>query len=321
MTAAIAFALSLAAAEGPTAPSPGEFDAALVRETVESLAAIVDREYQDAEVAARVGASLKRSLAEGRYARVGTAEGLRAALNDELFTLTRDKHLTVALAQGGGSAGQDGDESRALAGRRSNFGVRRVEVLSGNVGYLEMTLFYRPAEAREAISAAMRLLQNADALILDMRQNGGGSPGTVALLASYLFDAPGLPLFEIVPRREGGGRYATETAPLPERNGRPVYVLTARGTFSAGEGLAFLLQECHRGEVIGETTAGAANPGRPYPVNARFTVTVPNGSVRMAATGRNWEGVGVVPDVAVPAADALRVAHERALRQAPRGQP
>jgi C-terminal processing protease CtpA/Prc len=163
----------------------------------------------------------------------------------------------------------------------------------------------------------MRIVTHADALIIDLRENGGGSPDMVALVASYLFDTPGLPLFEIAPRRgNGGGRYATAANPLPERDGkRPLYVLTSAHTWSGGEGLAFILQERHRGEVVGETTVGAANPGRPYPLNARFSVIVPNGRLRSAVSGGNWEGKGVVPDVAVPAAEALRTAQVRALRR------
>ncbi len=162
----------------------------------------------------------------------------------------------------------------------------------------------------------MRTLQHADALILDMRHNTGGSPDTVALLASYLFDAPQLPLFEIVARSGDSRLYKTETSELAGRNeSRPVYVLTAKRTFSAGEGIAFVLQERGRAEVVGERTAGAANPGRPYAVNSRFEVTVPNGEVRTAVTGRNWEGRGVKPDVSIAASDALRVAHIRALRR------
>jgi C-terminal processing protease CtpA/Prc len=100
---------------------------------------------------------------------------------------------------------------------------------------------------------------------------------------------------------------------MPEHDGRrPIYVLTSAKTFSAGEGLAFLLQERRRAEVVGEVTAGAANPGRPYGVNDRFTVTVPNGRVRSAVHGGNWEGTGVTPDVKTGAAAALAVAHARA---------
>ena len=294
-------------------------DRTVVRDAVESLATVVDREYFDAEVAARVAQRLREKLAQGSYSGVQTLKSLADMLSRDLFEVTNDKHLVVAIVQDRTStpASTASDEDREVRARRANFGVQGVDVLAGNVGYLNLTSFYRPEEARETISAAMRILRSADALILDMRENSGGSPDTVALLASYLFDAPGLPLFDIVPRSGGGGRhYTTEEPSVPERNGiRPAYVLTADRTFSAGEGFAFLLQERGRAEVVGERTAGAANPGRPYAVNAQLEVTVPNGQVRTALTRRNWEGDGVMPNVTVPAADALRTAHIRALRE------
>jgi C-terminal processing protease CtpA/Prc len=277
----------------------------------------VHREYVDADAAARVDTSLRQWLAEGRYAGAETPEALAVMLTRDLFELTRDKHLSVAVVPERASIpANHSDESRETRARRSNFGIQRVEIMAGNVGYLNITQFDRLVQARDAISAAMRMLRHADALIVDLRANGGGSPDTVAFVASYFFEAPGVALFDVVPRSgEGGTSYRTETATLPERNGRrPVYLLTSAGTFSAGEGFAFILQERRRAQVVGETTAGAANPGRPYPLNAGFEVTVPNGRVRSAASGANWEAVGVIPDVKTTASEAVRVAHVRALR-------
>jgi hypothetical protein len=294
-------------------------DPEYVRKTVESLATVVQREYFDPEVAVRVNTTLKDRLAQGRYADVPTLKSLANMLTRDLFAVTSDKHLAVAVVQKAAStttSAKPSGPSRQERGKRSNFGVQRVEILAGNVGYLNLTAFYRPEEARATLSAAMRTLRHADAFILDMRANGGGSPGTVSLLASYFFDAPELPLFKIVGRSGKASPYRTEKTPLPERNeSRPLYLLTSARTFSAGEGIAFILQERHRAEIIGERTAGAANPGRPYPVNSRFEVTVPTGKVVAAVTGRNWEGSGVKPDVPVSASDALRVAHTRALRK------
>jgi hypothetical protein len=291
-----------------------------IHETVDSLSNVVEREYFDAEVAARVSSSLQKQLSAGRYADIETSEALAEALTRNLYALTSDKHLAVNFLPSDALQPQKEplatDDSRAVRGRRSNFGVQRVEILAGNVGYFNLTAFYRPEEARDAIAAAFETLRHADALIIDMRSNGGGSPGTVALVISYLFDAPGLPLFEVVPRSGEGDQYSTETPALAERNEtRPVYVLTAEQTFSGGEGFAFLLQERRRAVIVGETTAGAANPGRPYPVNARFEVVVPNGMIRTAVSGKNWEGVGVVPDVKVSASEAFKIAHIRALRE------
>jgi len=171
-----------------------------------------------------------------------------------------------------------------------------------------------PAATRPPGGGDADVVQPAAALILDLRDNGGGSPGTVALLLSYLLDAAARPLFDIVHRDGSKDSYTTEATPPPTRNAaRPIYVLTSPRTFSAGEGLAFLLQEWKRAVVIGEVTAGAANPGRPYPAGPLFEITVPNGRVVTAITKRNWEGSGVTPDVRVPAAEAFRVAHLRAL--------
>lgn len=292
-------------------------DPAFVRATVESIGAMISKEYFDPSVGAEVDAALTRSLAAGHYAAAADDQTLATLINRDLYATTRDKHLNVEAridipAQRERSASQ-ADEARALTVRRSNAGVRRVEILPGNVGYFELTNFFRPEEAGDAIATAMQTVAHADALILDMRANGGGSPYTVALLASYLLE-PGVPIWDIVHRPpESPDHYATVTVASHDVR-RPVYVLTSAKTFSGGEGLAFILQERHRAEVVGEVTAGAANAGRPYRVNARFSVTVPNGQVKSAVGGGNWEGPGVTPDVKTPAADALKVAHARALR-------
>jgi retinol-binding protein 3 len=292
-------------------------DTKLVQDTIKSVGAIIRDEYFDAELAASVNDSLQERVKQGRYADATTTGKLAANLTKDLLELTHDKHLAVEARRSGPSENKFNgvsDESRETVGRRANFGLQRVEVLSGNVAYLKLNSFYRPNEAREVISAAMRTIRNADALILDLRDNGGGSPDTVAFFASYFFSKQQLPLFKIVPRSGEKRVYETEFAELPECNeGRPMYVLTSARTFSAGEGMAFLLQERRRAEVVGETTAGAANPGRSYRVNEHFDVTVPNGRIHTVLDGKNWEGDGVIPDVKVTADDALRTAHVRAL--------
>ena len=295
-------------------------DPAFVASTVESMGAMIEQEYLDPAIGAEVHAALRRSLAEGHYAGADSDAALAQLVNRDLFAATRDKHLNLEArldipAQRERSAPQ-AEESRAMEVRRSNGGVRAVQILPGNVGYLDLSSFMRPEEAREPMATAMGFLRHADALIVDMRANGGGSPGTVALFISYLLYAPGLPLFDILHRAPlPPDHYATELTPPADRDAkRPVYVLTSANSFSAAEGLPFLLQERRRAEIGGEVTAGAANAGRPYRVNARFSVTIPNGRIRSAIGGGNWEGAGVTPDVRTTAADALKTAHARALR-------
>ena len=324
LPAGLALSIGLSAAS-PTAARPSNsgaapFNPALIPETVQTLGIALTREYFDPAVAAKVSETLRKQLAEGRYQKASTCEELAKALTDDLYAMTKDKHLVVssiveASSDPAASAAVD-STSREVVARRSNFGIQRIEVLSGNVGYLNLTAFYRPDEAREAIAAAMASLRHTDALILDLRENGGGSSGTIALMASYFFENQEFSLFEVIPRPPAKpARFATEAKPLLDRNQqRPTYILTSENTWSAGEGLAFILQERHRAEVVGQTTAGAGNQARPHLLNARFEVTIPNGSVRSAVRQKSWEGTGVVPDISVESSDALRVAYARALR-------
>ena len=303
--------LLVAQAAAPLPPGTG-------REVVGRLAPLLQREYIFPDLADQAATRLQQRLDEGRYAAATSRESLARLLTEDLFAVTRDRHLVVnvvdVVPQSPAAAAPA--ESRELDARRTNFGVRQAGILPGNVGYLDLTFFFRPEEARDALASAMGVVRNSDALILDLRENGGGSPGTVALLLSYLFDAPALPLFRILHRAPAAvDAYATASPGVEGRNGsRPVWVLTSTRTFSAGEGVAFLLQERRRAEVIGERTGGAANPGRPYPIDDHFSVTVPNGRVESAVERGNWEGTGVTPDVPIAAADALQAAHVRALR-------
>ena len=292
-------------------------------DAVEAVAAVIAREHFDPDLAARIAHALRTRSSEGRYDAADTWSSLAQLLTRDLFGLSQDKHFGVRVVRDRAHAGTaSAAENREVGARRTNYGVQRVEVLAGNVGYLNLTFFYRPEEATDALTAAMRVLRSADALIVDMRSNGGGAPDTVAWLLSYFFDRANLPLFDIVPRGGNGRNYATSAVAMAGRNeARPTYVLTARQTFSGGEGFAYILQERRRALVIGERTAGAANAGRFYPAGDFLEVNVPNGQVRTAGTGRNWEGRGVTPDVPAPASDALRVAHVHALRGLIRGLP
>lgn len=320
-------ALAGLSASEPVEGMSARIEPALARETVEALCQALNREYFDVAVAARVSETLKSRLASGRYQPCTSAALLGEALTADLLELTGDKHLVVSPwvepASVQERAATADPTPRDVAAHRSNLGVQRIEILPGNVGYLRLTAFYRPDEARDALAAAMAALRHADALILDLRDNGGGSSGTVALVASYFFEAPGLPLFEVVPRPPAKiSWFATEAAPPRDRNEqRPMYVLVSQNTWSAGELLAFILQERHRAGVIGQATPGAGNQGRTHRLNPWFEATISNGMVRIAPQGRSLEGKGVAPDAPAPPSEALRLAHARALRDLIRNAP
>ncbi len=306
------------------------FDLAFTRKTIEALACCVETDYFDPALGAKVASSLREGLAAGRYGLARDVKTLADLLTSEMYALAKDKHLSIRVLDVPKSqqpmAAPTAAQSREERGKHENYGLQRVEILPGNVGYLRLTAFYRPVEVREVLAEAMAFLSHTDALIVDLREHGGGSTPTLGLFVSYFLGSPGEPLFELIPRPPAiPSRFLSESGKLANRDlTRPTFLLTSPRTFSGGEGVAFLLQERHRAEVIGETTGGGANQVPPSRIlNSCFEVIIPNGCFRSSLTGKNWEGVGVIPDIPVPASKALPVAHSRAiqalLRVVPKG--
>jgi C-terminal processing protease CtpA/Prc len=161
----------------------------------------------------------------------------------------------------------------------------------------------------------MELVAGTYALIIDMRHNGGGAPEGVVFWCSYLFDGEPTHLNDIFRADTGETRqfWTLPYVPGTRYPDPPVYVLTSERTFSGGEDLCYTLQALGRAQVIGETTGGGAHPTRPFPVSPAVHIGIPFARAVNPVTGTNWQGTGVVPDVAVPEAQAYDVAYTRAL--------
>ena len=304
------------------------------REIVTTAMALLRANYVFPEVAERAAAAVEARLATGEYDdldEITLTELVTRHLQDE----TRDKHLRLRLGGGPGPGGPGGPgpggpepdageprdhEARLRAmrkiGRLDNFGIRRVERLDGNVGYLDLRRVAMAANAGPAIAAAMELVAGTYALILDLRNNGGGSPEGVALWCSYLLTEEPVHLNDIFHADTGETRqfWAFPYVPGTRYTDRPVYVLTGPRTFSGGEELCYNLQALGRAELIGETTGGGAHPTRGFRISPAVHIGIPFARSINPVTGTNWEGTGVVPDVAVPEAQAYDVAYATALR-------
>lgn len=96
--------------------------------------------------------------------------------------------------------------------------------------------------------------------------------------------------------------------------GRKVYLLTSGDTFSAAEDFAYALKNLKRATLIGAGTGGGAHPGRERRFNDHFGAIVPTARTINPITHTDWEGVGVVPDVAIDPDDALDHAQLMILR-------
>lgn len=277
------------------------------------VADAIEREYFDPARGRAIADGLRGAAARGEFDALTHPQELASALTSVLKP--QDRHFNVRWQEGADAGPRPGPPPDAA---RGNFGIRQVQLLPGNVGYLDLRMFAdfefgRPeAPARRSIEAALQLLAHADALLIDLRDNGGGSPAMVGYLASA-FVAPGSDIYNTFHSRTGTASEAPAEAFAPPRTQVPLYLLASGRTGSAAEAFAYTLQHAGRATVVGEATAGAANPGRPYPVGDGYSVFVSNGTPINPLTGGNWEGTGVQPDVPVESARALDAATRLAL--------
>jgi len=280
----------------------------------------VTTRYVFAEKGAAAARTVLQGVRAGRYRALATASALTDSLTADLRRTTGDRHLQVVYSvrertapPNGGTSAADVARDREAAAWR-NYGFHQVERLDGNVGYLELGRFDDPQLAGSTLATAMSFLAGTDALIIDLRGNGGGHAGMVALMASYFFAEP--TLLTTLRRRDPADVAQLWTSPHvagPRYLGKPVYVLVSGRTFSAAEALAYHLQTHRLATVVGEKTRGGANPGSWQMIGTHFGVFVPTAWNEAAATRGNWEGVGITPDVAAPFSEAKKVAHRAAL--------
>lgn len=302
---------------------PVPVDAGTQHAVVAELARQLQSNYVFPDVATKIARTLRAKDAAGGYAKAADAETFAKALGDDLRSVSQDLHFQVAYEPEFGQHPQDShavpsheDAERMRSDIASHgFGIDSVRRLSGNVGYMEVRGF-PPAEfVGDAVTSAMKLLSGTDALILDLRRNSGGEPDGVAYLLSHFFaNGDSRHLNDIYSRSDNSTRQYWTDPSVTVRYDKPIYVLTSKRTFSGGEEAAYDLQTQKRATLVGEVTGGGANPGEGYSLTHGFAAFIPNGRSINPITKTNWEHVGVKPDVAVPAADAQKVAHAAALR-------
>ena len=261
------------------------------------------------EIGERAATRLRERATAGAYAGLDPAS-LAVALSTDLQDVAHDLHLRVIHHPDGVPPTQDPaayeDYWREMA-RTTAGGMHRVERLAGNVAHLSIgPVLAAAGPSWDAVTAAMALVADADALVLDVRECRGGDPDTVQLLMSHLVGDEPARLVDIDSRVEGlRQRWTHPVATRRFGPDRPLVVLTSATTFSGGEEVAFDVQLLGRGEVVGERTRGGANPREGVAVHPELELAVPVARALSPHDGSSWEGVGVQPDVECPAGEAL----------------
>ncbi|MCC6551449.1 MAG: S41 family peptidase [Polyangiaceae bacterium] len=311
-----------AQAREPRGPD-GPITPALRAETIDGLLRVLADKYVFPEKAQAALKSIKARQKRGAYDTLTTGHALAKALTSDINEIFKDAHFHVqfnleALPPREKADKPSPEELRRGAEfeREVNGGFERVERLPGNIGYVEVRSFGFAVRGYEAAAAAMKFVAKTDALILDIRRNGGGDPEMVAALCSYFFAEP-VHLNDLYFRPDDTTRqyWTFQGVPAEHYLGRDVYVLTSKKTGSGAEEFAYNLKNLKRATIVGEVTWGGAHPGDVFRLNDHFSAFVPTGRAINPITKTNWEGVGVKPDVEVPAEDALRIAQIRILEK------
>jgi hypothetical protein len=320
IVAVLAFWASLAL--GQAAPT---LDAAKKQAVIDEIATLFNKNYIFADKAKKVEEALRAKLKAGEFDKLDAAPTFAQAVAAVILDVTGDRHTGFAYNPARAEdirrlEGQSEEEAKKVRerqleeSRRDNFGFRKVERLAGNIGYLDFRVFASPDQAGPTAIAAMNFLAHCDAVIVDLRQNGGGDPAQIQLISSYFFPEP-VHLNDLYAR-------ATDTTEnywtLPYVPGAraaraDLYVLTSARTFSGAEEFSYNLQNLKRATVIGETTGGGAHPTRAMIVQRDFILRVPYARAINPVSKTNWEGTGVKPDIAVPAAEAFDRAYALAV--------
>jgi hypothetical protein len=242
-------------------------------------------------------------------------------ISEQIRAFCHDAHLRIMYRPAGIPERKEADKPSPAEiaqfkeqMRFMNGGYEHVERLSGNVGYLEVRNFMDPDAAKAPLEGAMEMLQNTDALIIDLSRNGGGDPKAVAMLLSYFFDKS-VHLNDFV----DGHDKIVDTSYTPghvhgkKYLNKPVYVVVTKRTFSGAEECAYDLQSLHRATIVGEPSGGGANPGSFYKLNDHYEAFIPYARARNPYTMKNWEGTGVIPEVSAETGQGVKKAHIMAL--------
>jgi len=308
--AALSRSVSAQAAPGSEIP----LDPAIRREVVDTVAAQIARLYVDADTARLIAGRLRDRARSGAYDSATDPRRLADLLTTDLRSVNHDLHLSVVYSPP--AAGAGGPRPGGTFGDRSqHYVLGRLDILPGNVGYMEVNGFSGDPGARDAIVAALQYLEPTSAIIFDLRRNRGGSAQLVNFLISHFTGKDTLASVVVRNRGSAGGstRYTLASVPGPRRPDVPIYVLTSRGTASAGEDFSFVLKNLKRATIVGDRTAGAGHNVTGVRSGYGFQTNISITRVSDPRTGAEWEQVGVQPDVKVDPAAALDVANKLAL--------
>jgi hypothetical protein len=270
---------------------------------VKRVATEFREQYVFADVGEKMSAFIEKKFNNGEYDSIVEQSEFTSQLEKDMKSISKDRHIKIRS----GEAPTDFEDVSVL--QKENFGFRNVEILPGNIGFLSFFQFYDPKYAAPTAIAAMNFLAYCDALIIDLRANGGGNPEMRTLICSYFFEDP---VYLIEFRNSQGVLSRDSTLKAvdgPKMLNIPIFILVGPYTFSCAEDFTFCMQNLKRATVIGEKTGGGAHDSKilSFPSESIF-IQMPFNEAVDPVTKKTWEGTGIQPDIEVPNENAKLVA-------------
>ncbi len=299
-----------------------KIDATTRARVIDGAIADLNEFYVFPESAKKMEDAVRARQKNGKYDSVTDGSAFAKMLTDNFQEVSHDKHLRVDFSPAPVPELPSGPPDPVAVAQyrkqmeRMNCGFDKVEILSGNIGYVKFDMFADPEVCGPTAVAAMNFLANVDAIIFDLRENGGGDPKMIALVSTYLF-ADQTHLNDLWERKgdETHQYWTLPFVPGKRLDGKPAYVLTSGQTFSGAEEFSYTLKNLKRATIVGETTGGGAHPVSGHRIDNHFMIGVPFARAINPISKTNWEGTGVEPDVKVPSAEALTTAQKLALEK------
>jgi hypothetical protein len=298
------------------------------RSIINTICEKLDEIYAFPEYNNEICSGIFKNFEEGNYTKYKSPQAFADQLDRDLEFLRGDKHLGIfydpQMSAEMEKENEDGEKTGYLTPqmiedeRKKNFGFNKLKILQGNIGYLDLRIFFPPKYAGETAVAAMSFLSNCDALIIDLRYNGGGWDEMVTFLMSYFFDSEESITLSTTYSRYEDEYYQSHTQSyIPGKllTDIPVFILTSRSTFSGAEAFTHYMKHFDKAIIIGETTRGGQNPVEIQSVGYGFILLIPSWKQVYSVTEAGWEGVGVNPHIEIDSENALNSAHIEALNE------
>jgi retinol-binding protein 3 len=285
---------------------------------VNNISQLLLENYVFPDTAIKMSNCIKNKLKEGAYNKITDPVAFSDALTIDLYSVYRDGHMLVQFVPQevapkpvvASTSSQANNEDPFKKIKQANFGLRKVEILSGNIGYINIDHFWADSVyGKETVKATLQFVSNANALIIDLRDCGGGSQETVNMICGYFLEKS----THINDMFDRAAKTTTEYWTKPDSSftkltKMPLYILTNNKTFSAAEEFCYDLQSIKRATIIGETTGGGAHGTFSQDAGSGFVLSIPYSTAVNPITKTSWEKIGVKPEIEVPSDKAVETA-------------